>query len=256
MDYVLNDIKARIQYREDRGINNTARGINTEYSNIEYSNTASDTAAEATRYQLASPETSSPVGEPTEEGFLVKEEEVKESPPSAIINPAGTWGLEAQQCFRETKKVKRTSFHLTWQFNYQVEQQKAAKLTVYTYPIDRLREYKPENDEEAQLLAYVKSEKENGRILDIGRVVQRGPKGTAVDGLICFVEDCDGIKLMTLINIAANETIELIFDQPVTPKQAEHYNHAAKLYGNQLILPGKRRRVSIFEITTLVGGSK
>ena len=261
--YTTEDMLAHVA-RRDRGINNTAntprdcntaRGINTQYTNIEYTNIASNLADEAAGDWLASPETSSPVGESKEEGLVGQEEGVKESPPSGIINPAGLWGIEAQQCVKKTKTTGRPSFHLTLQFNYQLPTKQAALLTAYTEPADRYRDYKPETEEEIQILNYVKEVKAKGQTLLPGRFTQRGRKGSPVDGLLCYAESRNDVWVLTVLNTQSNETVELIFDQPVTPSQALHYTHAAR-WGNSLDLPGKRKRVSIFEITTLVGGAQ
>lgn len=254
------EVLADIRALRARDCNTAARGINTEYSNIEYSNTASNTAADATKYLSRQP-TSSPLGERTsssegqEEGFVGQEEEVIDIPARDIVNPAAIWGIEAQLCSTGAKRVKRSKFYLTIQFNYQLPLQQAANITGYTYPTDRLREYAAETTEETDFYDYIEKQKALGRIILPGRFTTRGNKGSTVDGLLFYIENKNNILEMTLFNTAADEVITLVFDREPSELQKQHFSKVAR-YGNSLDIPGKRRRISIFEINTLIGGAR
>lgn len=225
-----------------RGINNPARGINLQYSNIEYSNIASNLAETSARDLLAA--TSSSLGESEEKEAESQEIGVSVIAPSGINNPADIWGIEAQQCI---KRTARHTFHLTIQTYAQSQLNIATKVTVYTYPYDRLREYKPDGEWEKELYEVGRSRKD----ISIGRITERGRKGNIIADMLAYTEMHNDVIRLSLMYQDQLITIDL--DQAPTQYQNKIYSCTGR-YGQALLMPGRRLRVSLNDCTTTVGG--
>jgi hypothetical protein len=223
-----------------RGIVVTARGINSVTNNSVTNNSATNPALVKSTDLAESLETTSPLGLD-----LLEKDFDSYTQPSGIVNPAQcpVWGIKAQLCKRRSQ---RPTFHCTIQFLHQVDTLGAMLTTIYTYPYDRLREYKPLTAAESALYQIGRDDPE----IMIGRVMSRGRKGQICDDLQAVVSQNN--NEMQLVLMYANWNFVVPMTQDPTPMQQVNYLKTGS-WGNQLQLQSTRRSFSILDCPTKAG---
>lgn len=223
-----------------RGINITARGINSITNNSVTNKLTTNPALDRSTDSRGLFETSSPLGE-DHLGVVVD----SNTTDRGITNPAQNpiWGIDAQLCNR---KSQRPTFHLTVQFIDQLANLDAMLTTVYTYPHARLREYKPQGILEQTLYEECRKNPD----LMIGRVTTRGSKGDVIDNLLAVVYEQENTMHLRLIYHDWEYDIAMC-NEP-TYNQKSNYLVTGH-WGNQLQLKSTRRRISLQDCPTRTG---
>lgn len=163
---------------------------------------------------------------------------------AAILSPDNIWGIEVQQ---KKSDNERPGFHATIQLKSQVQRQTYFKVTIYSTPYDRLREWKKkmvsEVDHDLYELAIAAHKK--GQDISIGKLTPRNKKGEVFDdiGAMTYIEK--GVTWLILY-FSRESQIEIPMTHLVTHGQKTNYS-AAGIWGNAIHYPQKSRRISLLD---------
>jgi len=162
------------------------------------------------------------------------------------INNIAVSGINVQLLKRQSQ---RPTFHATIQFRHQVAERQAMLVTVYTYPPDRLREFRPQTDQEQRIYDLC----HNNTLLHAGRVMTRGRKGQIIDDLQAYVQrTAEHVQLTLCIGLI---DYNIILDQEPSFQQSKNYLRTG-LWGNSICLQPADQRISILDCPTRTGEKK
>lgn len=162
----------------------------------------------------------------SQEGFVVDNS-------ARDYNPVS--GIAIQQSIAKSRRPK---FAVNIQFKHSMTA--ITKLTLYTYPNSRLREYKPLNPAEETILEHCREDA--GR--SAGRLMTRGRKGVVIGDIQCFVE---GDDIQTVHLILGDHTYTICVNEEPLYAQQQYYSRVGH-WGESLKTKSNSRVVSVFDI--------